>query len=231
MFFETYHFLFRYLTIMEHVAFIGLGIVVAYLIGSMPTAVWYSRTYHGFDIRDHGSGNSGATNTFRVLGKRAGTIVMLIDMIKGSIATLGAWVLMKQGSIVPEQLEIFKLIFGLVAVTGHVFPIYAHFKGGKGIATLLGMAVVLHPLAALSCATVFLAVLLMSKYVSLGSMLGTLTFPMVMILIPTMRPDHNVVIWFGFAIFVLVMITHKKNIRRLINGEENKTILIKKRGA
>ena len=211
---------------MESFIYIFISAVLAYLIGSIPTAVWYGKAYYGLDVREHGSGNAGATNTFRVLGKKAGVIVMLVDVLKGWTATQGASFLVYSKLIESEDLVIFKLIFGIAAVVGHIFPIYANFKGGKGIATLLGMVLSIHIQAALLCLIVFLIVLLLSKYVSLGSMIAALVFPLLLIS-PRFRPDEHgaVVIIFGFVIFFLVVITHQKNIVRLINGEESKARL------
>ena len=119
---------------------IALAGVTAYLLGSIPTAVWYGQAHFGIDIREHGSGNAGATNTFRVLGKRAGTAVMLIDILKGWLATSMALILFYLEVIPQEQRITFKLIFGILALIGHILPIFAGFRGGKGVATLLGMA-------------------------------------------------------------------------------------------
>lgn len=206
--------------------YIVLAAIMAYLIGSFPTAVWYGKAYFGIDVREHGSGNSGATNTFRVLGKQAGIIVMAVDVLKGWTATHGANLLVHADLIYPEDLVLFKLIFGIAAVAGHIFPIYVGFKGGKGIATLLGMVLSVHTQAALLCLLVFLVVLLFSKYVSLGSMISALVFP-ILLLSPRFRPDEHglVVVLFGFIIFFMVVITHQKNIIRLLNGEENKAKL------
>lgn len=205
--------------------YIILGIILAYLIGSIPTAVWYGKAFFGIDVREHGSGNSGATNTFRVLGKRAGIIVMLVDVLKGWFATFGATYLLHYHAINPEDLIIFKLIFGVTAVLGHIFPIYASFKGGKGIASLLGMVFAIHIEAALICMCVFFVVFLLSKYVSLGSMIASLAFPIIIILFPRFNDGGPLVVVFGFAIFSMVILTHQKNIKRLINGEESKVQL------
>ena len=198
-------------------------------MGSFITAIWYGKQYHNVDIRTCGSGNAGATNTFRVLGKKAGSIVMLIDVFKGWVATSLAVFLVYFNIIEDSQLDIYKLIYGLCAVAGHVFPIFERFKGGKGIATLLGMLFSFQPLAAVVCVCVFLIVLIVTKYVSVGSMLSTLTFPLMIIFVPYFHTKTPVVIVFGFAIFLMVVITHKKNIKRLLKGEENKTYLVKKR--
>ena len=215
---------------MSSAFYIALSGIFAYLIGSIPTAVWYGKAYFGIDIREHGSGNAGATNTFRVLGSKAGTVVMLVDVLKGWTATQAATFMVFFDLIYTEDLVIYKLVFGMAAVVGHVFPIYASFKGGKGIATLLGMVLSVHIEAALICFAVFTVVLLLSKYVSLGSMIAALSFPLLLIS-PFFRPDYHdiVIIIFGFIVFFIVIITHQKNIIRLINGNENKThIKIKK---
>ena len=203
--------------------YIVLSAIAAYLIGSFPTAVWYGKAYFGIDVREHGSGNSGATNTFRVLGKQAGIIVMAVDVLKGWTATQAAALLVYADLIYAEDLILFKLIFGIAAVIGHIFPIYVKFKGGKGVATLLGMVLSVHIEAALLCLLVFVVVLILSKYVSLGSMIAALVFP-ILLISPKFRPDEHglVVVIFGFVIFLLVVITHQKNIIRLLHGEENK---------
>jgi acyl phosphate:glycerol-3-phosphate acyltransferase len=207
-----------------HTVWIILAIVVAYVLGSTPTAVWYGLRVHKIDVRQHGSGNAGATNTFRVLGKTAGSIVMLVDILKGLTATMLAFALIEAGAITSGQLIEYKLLLGVVAVVGHVFPFYTRFKGGKGVATLLGMVISIEPLVALSCIIIFLIVLTLSKYVSLSSLLATLSFP-TLLLIPPFKTDEPILIIFGFLMFVVLAITHKKNIRRIINGDENRTYL------
>jgi len=201
--------------------YIALGLFVAYLIGSIPTAVWYSKLLHGFDVRDHGSGNAGATNTFRVLGTKAGIIVMSMDTFKGYIATASAAYLVDWGWAIPEKVIIFKLLYGIAAVMGHVFPAFAQFRGGKGVATLLGMVIAIHTPAALVCIGVFIVVFGISKYVSLGSLIASIVFPFLMFF-PYFNPGQPIVIVFAFAMCAIVVLTHQKNIRRLINGEENK---------
>jgi glycerol-3-phosphate acyltransferase PlsY len=198
--------------------------LLAYLLGSVPTAVWYGQAYFGLDIRQRGSGNAGATNTFRVLGKRAGTIVLLIDVLKGWVATNLALILFYVGEIHEEDRIAYKLAFGMIAVLGHLKPIFADFKGGKGVATLLGMVLSLHPEAALSCLGAFLVVLVVTKYVSLASMVGTFTFP-VLLLAQAFGPEKTSLIVFGFAVFALVLWTHQKNIGRLLRGQESRTYL------
>jgi glycerol-3-phosphate acyltransferase PlsY len=213
------------------ITYLIAGAILGYLTGSVPTAVWYGRFLHETDIREFGSGNAGATNTFRVLGKKAGIIVMLIDTFKGWLAASIVYPFIHFGFITSEHIILYQLIFGMAAVTGHILPLYANFKGGKGVATLFGMALSIHPPAALVCALVFCIVFIISKYVSLGSMIASLAFPLILLL-PFFAPrsDKPVLIAFGFAIFAMVVITHQKNIVRLINGEENKAqIRLRKR--
>ncbi|MEJ8804532.1 glycerol-3-phosphate 1-O-acyltransferase PlsY [Pontibacter sp. H249] len=201
------------------IAVLGL---LAYLIGSVCTAVWLGKAYYGIDIRKHGSGNSGATNTFRVLGKKPGTIVMLIDIFKGWAATSLAGLLVIFNAIQAENLVIYQLLFGALAVVGHIFPVYERFKGGKGVATLLGMMLAIQPEVALVCMAIFVVVLFVSRYVSLGSMIAALAFPMLLLLHPRFHPDNPILIIFGFILFAVVVLTHRKNINRLIAGEESK---------
>jgi glycerol-3-phosphate acyltransferase PlsY len=201
--------------------------LAAYLIGSMPTAVWLGEAYFGVDVRNYGSGNAGATNTFRVLGKRAGLIVMVIDLLKGWVATSLAVVLVVFDIIPYDQIILYKLLLGITAIIGHIFPVFAQFKGGKGVATLLGMILSIHIEAALICIAIFLLVFLTSRYVSLGSMIAALAFP-VLLLLPKFNPHEPVVVIFAFALFAIVVLTHQKNIKRLIKGEESKLYLKKR---
>ena len=205
-----------------NILFIAILFIAAYLIGSICTAVWLGKWYYGIDIRKHGSGNSGATNTFRVLGKKPGTIVMLIDIFKGWAATSLASLLVLFDAIPTDNLIVFQLLMGMIAVVGHIFPVYERFKGGKGVATLLGMMLAIEPEVALVCIVIFVVVLFVSKYVSLGSIIAALAFPMLLLLHPRFHPDNPLLIIFGFILFAIVVITHRKNINRLIAGEESK---------
>lgn len=201
-----------------------ITIIGAYLLGSIPTSVWYGIGYFGIDVRQHGSGNAGATNTFRVLGKRAGTIVMLIDVLKGWTATCLALLLFYFNVIDDTQLLTYKIVFGIIAIVGHIFPVFVGFKGGKGVATLLGMVLAVHPELALMSITIFILTLLTSQYVSLSSILATLAFPVLSLLGMFGQPDTLLVV-FGFVMFLLVVITHQKNIVRLFNGNESRVKL------
>jgi len=200
------------------------AIVTAYLLGSIPAAIWYGEAYFGIDVRKHGSGNAGATNTFRVLGKRAGTIVLLIDVLKGWTATMLANILFFLDAIESSQILPFKLILGFIAVVGHLYPVFARFKGGKGVATSLGMILATDPQVASVCIAIFVLVLLASHYVSLSSIVAAFAFPM-LLLLGVFGKSSTVLIIFGFFLFVVVVITHKKNIVKLLNGKENRIYL------
>lgn len=200
----------------------------AYLIGSISNAVWISKSFFRIDIREYGSGNAGATNTFRVLGPRAGTMVMILDMAKGIMAVKLA--LLLPYYLEPEhvtQLINFQIGLGLAAVVGHIFPVWADFRGGKGIATLFGMVLAIQPLVALSCVAVFLLMLFLTRYVSLSSILASVAFPVLLIFI--FREQELFYKLFAIAIALLVILTHQKNIGRLLNGSESKVPLFKNR--
>ena len=183
------------------------SLVVAYLLGSIPTAVWVGKVFYDTDVREYGSGNAGATNTFRVLGKKAGIPVLLIDCLKGLAAV------MLSRFFTDESL-------GTAAVIGHIFPVFAGFRGGKGIATLLGVMLAIHHQGALMALVVFVLVFGFTRFVSLGSMCAAVSFPFFIILVfHTTVPS---LIIFSIFIAILVLITHQKNIERLIRREESK---------
>ncbi len=199
-----------------------LGIIGAYLLGSIPSSVWVGKTFYKIDVREYGSGNAGATNTFRVLGKQAGVIVLLLDVLKGWLATNIIY-------LYPDSLSIglnYQLILGISAILGHVFPIYLKFRGGKGIATTLGMLIAIAPIAAGVCCLVFSIILLITRYVSLSSIITSVVFPLLVIFV--FRIDAVSFKIFAIGMTFLVMYTHMDNIQRLIKGEENKANLFKK---
>ena len=210
-----------------NVLLICITTVVAYLLGSIPTAVWYGQGFFGVDIRQFGSGNAGATNTFRVLGKRAGTIVMLVDVLKGYTAAGLSTLLWYADVVTTNEVLTFRIVFGLVAVIGHLYPVFADFKGGKGVASLLGMMLATHPEMAVVCIGIFLLVVIASQYVSLGSITAALAFPVLLLLQIFGQKESPILIVFGFIVFLLVVVTHQKNIGRLIRGQESRTILIR----
>lgn len=203
-----------------------LLIVCAYFIGSIPSALIISKTVFGIDIRDYGSGNMGATNTFRTLGSRYGVIVMAMDILKGVIAS-SLYLFISFYS--ENELARTNLIIGLgmAAVLGHIFPIFAGFKGGKGVATLFGMVLALQPVVALVCVGVFLLVLFLTRYVSLSSILASIMLPVSVLWIWN---EHEV-LYRVFALLVagLVLLTHQKNIGRLLRGVESRLPILKHR--
>jgi glycerol-3-phosphate acyltransferase PlsY len=203
-----------------------LLICLSYCIGSIPTAVWISKAVHGIDIRDYGSGNAGATNTFRVLGPRLGTVVMLVDVLKGFIAT-SLYILLPIYLVDELQRTNFMIALGLAAVIGHIFPIWAGFRGGKGVATLLGMAIAIQPLVAACCLSVFLLVLFLTRFVSLSSILAGICFMVcILFIFNEKEPLYRI---FAVMVALMVVVTHQKNISRLIRGTESKIALQKRK--
>ena len=200
--------------------------IVAYLIGSIPTAVWIGKIFYQKDVREYGSKNAGASNTFRILGVKAGIPVLIIDILKGyaavSLAHLSTISIAQN-----ENFVIIQLAFGVAGVIGHIFPVYAGFRGGKGVATLLGFVIAIHPLAALISVGVFILCLIISRYVSLSSMLAGISFPIILILI--FKITTVTLAMFSILVAVLIIITHKNNIRRLIRKEELKANIFKKK--
>lgn len=206
-----------------------LFVVLAYLFGSIPTAVWFGQAFYGVDVREFGSGNAGATNTFRVLGAKAGGIVMSIDILKGWTATNLPFLLdsMIVGTSYSSRFINLQLALGVIAVIGHLFPLFAGFRGGKGVATLFGMVLAIHAPAALCCVSVFIICLLLTRYVSLSSILAGFTFPFsIAFIFKTPVPS---VLLYGIAICALILVTHQKNIERLLKGHESKIYLFKKK--
>lgn len=198
--------------------------VLAYLLGSIPTAVWLGKLRYGIDVREHGSKNAGATNTFRVLGKKPGIIVLIVDIVKGAISTfLPVSMQLINDEDILIQTQILCAVF---AVLGHVLPVFAGFKGGKGVATSLGVIIGLQPNAALICFLIFLLVFISSKYVSLGAIVASVSFPIVIRFV--VGCESNWLFVFSIILGTLVILAHRKNIRRLLNGEENKMNLFKK---
>ena len=205
------------------------ALIFAYLFGSIPTAVWLGQAFYGVDVREYGSGNAGATNTFRVLGKKAGIAVMLIDIFKGYTATQLAYFigLSVTGPHTSSQFVNYQLALGVIAVMGHLFPIFAGFRGGKGVATLFGMILAVNPAAALLCVIVFLGVLLITKYVSLSSICAGFTFPISIVFILHSSVKSEVL--YGICVCLLILVTHQKNLERLLKGKESKVYLFKKK--
>jgi glycerol-3-phosphate acyltransferase PlsY len=186
-----------------------ISLILAYLIGSVPSAVWIGRTFYDIDVREYGSGNAGATNTFRVLGFKAGSIVLLMDIAKGFVAV----------HFLPKILADYPLM-------GHIFPVYVGFRGGKGVATMLGILIGVHPQAALVCIDVFLVVFLTTRYVSLSSMTAGIAFPVTIMVFYSTNTNINL---FSLAVAIMVLITHQRNIERLMAHEESKVNIFGKK--
>jgi glycerol-3-phosphate acyltransferase PlsY len=196
-------------------------IFVAYLLGSIPTAVWVGKTFYGIDVREFGSGNAGATNTFRVLGKKAGIPVLVFDILKGSMAVALAYFSpFEPGS--PEFIN-YQLGLGVAVLVGHIFPVFAGFRGGKGVATLLGIVICILPIACALALVVFLMVLFSTRYVSLSSMSAGIAFPFILQLI--MHNQNEVLTIFSITVACLLILTHRKNIKRLLKNQESKVNL------
>ena len=201
-------------------------IIIAYLIGSIPTALLISNKFFGIDIREYGSGNMGATNAFRILGPKYGTIIMILDILKGMLAVSLYYFLPYYLSNELERTN-FMMALGLSAVMGHIFPIFANFKGGKGVATLLGMLIAVQPIVAVCCVVVFLIVLYFTRYVSLSSILGAIMLPVSVLWIWN---EHELSYRiFALLVAFIVLITHQKNIGRLIKGDESRIPILKYR--
>ncbi len=197
-------------------------ILLSYLAGSIPTSIIMSKLTRGIDIRDYGSGNAGATNAIRVLGWKVGIIVILVDVGKGVLATL----LISKLRIDPIPLSdnLVQIIAGVSAVLGHIWTIFAGFRGGKGVGTAAGMLFSLYPVAGLVCLIIFAVVLLSGRYVSVASMSAAISLPIVIAILNRFFDAHISTELFYFAIFMalLIVFTHRSNIKRLILGQENR---------
>lgn len=198
---------------------------VAYLLGSIPSAVWIGKAFYGVDVREHGSGNAGTTNVLRVLGAKAAIPVFAVDSIKGLLAVLGAY-LIPGGDRSAESFCVLKIAYGLLAVVGHMYPVFAGFRGGKGVATTLGIAIAIQPLGALVALGVFAAAFAATRYVSLSSLCAGLSFPLASVFL-LHGQTLSVRIFAGF-VCLLLFYTHRKNIQRLVRGVEPKTALCKR---
>jgi glycerol-3-phosphate acyltransferase PlsY len=203
------------------------ALLFAYALGSLPSAVWIGKMFYGVDVREHGSGNAGATNTFRVLGKKAGVPVLIIDILKGWVAVNITYYLLPDAPGT-EPFVNMQIVLGIAALIGHIFPLFAGFRGGKGIATLLGIMLAIQPSASAIAILVFLVVFLISGYVSLSSMTAGFAFPFIIMLLFKNSVIPSLVI-FSFLVAILILVTHQKNIERLIKRQESKIRLLKKK--
>lgn len=193
-------------------------VICAYLLGSIPSAVWIGKKFYGIDVREHGSKNAGATNTLRVLGRRAAAPVFILDFMKGFCAVK----LFHLSTIAPDtnMMFIFKMLLVAAVVAGHIFPIFAKFKGGKGVATIAGSILAIYTLPLLCALGVFALVFLTTNYVSLGSIVSAIMFPIFLIFVFNEKSAASII--FGCIATVLLVVTHLKNIKRLYNGTESK---------
>jgi glycerol-3-phosphate acyltransferase PlsY len=205
---------------MENMA-LFLLIVFAYLVGSIPSAVWLGKRFYKIDVREFGSGNAGATNTFRVLGKKAGIVVLVCDILKGSLSVLLAF--LSSYNVNANQFVNLQLALGIAAVVGHVFPVFAGFRGGKGVATILGIVICLTPITSALGLIVFLTVLIVTRYVSLSSIMAGISYPILLKFI--LKNDNQTLFIFSIFVAILLVITHKKNISRLLKKQESRVNL------
>ncbi|NWF87844.1 MAG: glycerol-3-phosphate 1-O-acyltransferase PlsY [Ignavibacteriaceae bacterium] len=213
-------------------------IILSYLIGSIPTSIIISKAAKGIDIREHGSGNAGGTNVMRVLGWKHGVLVILLDALKGVLAVIVV-ARLHYGSMPFENATPFddftlvQIIAGISAVIGHIWTVFAGFKGGKGIATALGMLIMIVTIDMLVAIGVFIIVVTLSRYVSLGSLAGAIAVPLTLVVRENLFhvdiPNYHTLLPFLIFVALLVIFTHRKNVVRLINGNENKISFSKKK--
>lgn len=203
-------------------------IIIAYLLGSIPSAVWIGKKYYGIDIREHGSKNAGTTNMLRVLGRRAALPVFALDFLKGFVAVTIIELMQYDDLIGANDLINLKIGAVFAAVIGHIFPIFAGFRGGKGVATLVGAVTGIYPPVALLCFGVWFLMLLAFHYVSLASMIAGCCFPVFTLISPKVNGSIPFVV-FSFVIAILLIYTHRKNIERLKAGTESKIYIWKPR--
>lgn len=198
-----------------------LFLILAYLLGSIPTSVWIGKRFYGIDVREFGSGNAGATNTFRVLGRNAGVPVLIIDIVKGALAVAIAYLSdFEPGT---ETFINLQLALGVATLVGHIFPVFAGFRGGKGVATMLGVVLCITPLSCAVALLVFLLILFSSKMVSLSSMIAGIAYPIILNLL--MNNHDEILTAFSIIVSALLIVTHRKNIQRILKNEESKVRL------
>ena len=211
---------------------LAIVIMLSYIVGSIPTSIIASKIARGMDIRQHGSGNAGGTNVLRVLGWKIGLAVILFDLFKGVVATIFVARLFWDPSLpfqnrTPfEDFTVVQIICGVAAILGHVWTLFAGFKGGKGVATGAGMLLALAPVEFAVAVVIFAAVFSSSRYVSLGSIAGAIAFPLTMFfrenIFKVEIHGYHTLIFFAIGTSLLLIYTHRENIRRLIQGTENK---------
>lgn len=204
--------------------YITIALVVAYLFGSIPNAVWIGKRFWGVDVREHGSKNAGSTNVLRVLGRKAALPVFILDILKGFVAVSFMGLMLSFVEVDENVIISLKIVAVFAAVLGHIFPIFAGFKGGKGVATLVGSIAAVHPPLVFLCFLVWIIVLAISHYVSLSSMVAGCLFPVFTLSLSSTRAVVPLVV-FSIVTAILLIITHRKNIGRLLDGTESKIYL------
>lgn len=201
------------------VYYIILFSILSYLLGSFSSALWYGKWFYKTDVRKLGSKNAGATNTLRTLGYKAAIPVFLTDILKSFVSVELVRLI---PNLVPATELYYQLmiLFGVCSVIGHIFPLYSGFKGGKGVASMLGVVLAIHPLAAVLSLTVFLIIFIFSKIVSISSLLTSIAFPIIVFIL-----EKNISLtltMFSVSACIIIILTHVKNIKRLVKGEEKK---------
>lgn len=213
-------------------------VVLAYLVGSIPTSIILSKLVKGIDIRQHGSGNAGGTNVFRVMGWKWGVLTIILDAVKGAIAVIIVARLYLDNfpfnNITPfDDFTLVQIICGIAAVVGHIWTVFAGFRGGKGIATALGFLLTLITIDMLFALVVFTITVTLSRYISLGSLAAAVSLPIILVVRENIFgveiPGYQTILPFIIGLVLLVIYTHRKNIDRLIKGSENKISLFKKK--
>ncbi len=202
-----------------------LIIALSYLAGSIPTSIMVSKYFYGFDIRTKGSKNAGGTNVFRILGWKPGLLVILVDIGKGVLATL----LISQIRIGGETLAsippvLIQLLAGIAAIVGHIWTIFAGFKGGKGVGTAAGVFISLYPVAILICFLIWISLVLFVRIVSVASMIAAICLPITLFIMKTFfqTPVHLILFYLSILLAILIVFTHRSNVRRLLQGTENR---------
>ena len=212
-------------------------VTLSYLVGSIPTSIIVSKAVKGIDIRDYGSGNAGGTNVMRVLGWKWGVLTILLDAFKGAIAVIFIARLYLDNfpfnNITPfDDFTLVQIFCGIAAVVGHIWTVFAEFKGGKGIATALGFLVTIITVDMLVAVGIFAIVVYVSRYISLGSIVAAISVPLILIIRENVLgvdiPGYSTILPFVIAISLLVVYTHRSNIERLLKGSERRFSFSKK---
>lgn len=209
-------------------------LIIAYVLGSIPSAVWIGKKYYGVDIREHGSKNAGTTNMLRVLGRRAAVPVFVLDFFKGFVAVSIISLMRYDADVSSAWLINLKILGVFAAVLGHIFPVFADFKGGKGVATLVGAITGIYPQIVFLCFAVWVLVFMISHYVSLASMTAGCCFPLFVIVYFSAEWSRYNDVSFTFIVFAFVVAglliwSHRKNIERLKAGTESKIYIWQKK--